>query len=124
MVGSDQKGEVFYRYIGEFYEMLKTQYYKKRNKKSGERRVKNILTHCLSLAGCVAKIHNVRLSAAIDEDVIHLATEINKKMVITSVKDDRSPPCKFKGCWEIVKDHQKFDILLNTPLATQSPSTE
>ena len=76
VVGSDQKGEVFYHSINDFYGTLRPSYYAKRDIKSVERRVRKILAEHLSFAGCVAKMHNTSPSGTTYEDIIHLATAL------------------------------------------------
>lgn len=126
VVGSDQKAEVFYRAVNEFYETIKPAYYQKRNVKSIERRLKKILAECLSFAGCVAKVNNAKPSGCNEDDVVHLGTALFNKIEISSVTEDCGPPFKFMTCWSLLKDHPKFDVLLNPvqPTAVQKESDD
>lgn len=111
-MGSDQKGEMFYKSINEYYPTIKLAYCLRRNDMSVELLIRKILAECLYFASCVAKINNARQSGTSKEDVMYLATALFNKLELSSVSDDCGPPVKFTSCWCIVKDHHKFDVLL------------
>ena len=115
ITGSDQKGEAFYRAIADLFDTLKPSYCTGRNVKSIERRVRKILSECLSFAACVARVTNAQPSGTNAEDVLHLATALFNKYEITSVEQSCGPPFKHLDCWHLLKEHPKFDLLLNPP---------
>lgn len=122
VIGSDQKGEVFFKAINEYYHTIKPAYCSRRNDKSTERRIKKILADCLSFAGCVAKVSSARPSGTNSDDELHLATALFNKLEITSMSDSCGPPFKFMSSYHLLKDHPKFDLIANRePTASPSP---
>lgn len=113
IVGSDQRGDAFYKAINELYKTLKPWYVQKRNNRLVVRPLRKILSECLSFSASVAKVSNCQPSGTNTADVIHLATSMFNKMEVASTKEDSGPPFKFLSCWSILKDHSKFDLLLN-----------
>ena len=88
VIGADQKGDVFYKAIDEYYETIQPQTSPKRKLKSIESRVKTIISETLSLVGCVAKVIKTQPSGTTSAEVVHLATAIFKRMKITWDADD------------------------------------
>lgn len=115
IVGSDQKGEIFYKSINEYNSTIKLAYCPCRIDKLGERRIRKILAECLSFADCMAKINNARASGTLEEDFIHMASAFFNKLEISSVLDDCGPLFQFMSFCCILKDHPKLNVLLNQP---------
>lgn len=114
IIGSDQKGEIFFKAIHELYNETKPSYCQLRSAESVKKRVKKILQDCLLFSSCVAKVNNNQPSGTNYSDCIHLATAIYNKKDILSVSDECAPKFKYITCWEILKNHPKFD-LMNQP---------
>lgn len=121
IVGSDQKGEIFYRSIAEHYDATKPAWCSGRTVKSVERRMRKLLTECLSFAACVARVSNAQPSGTTSDDVLHLATALHNKLEITSVTESCGAPFKYFSCWKLLKDHPKFDLLLHPPPPPATP---
>ena len=119
IVGSDQKGETFYKAITEHFDITKPGWCKSRTVKSIERRMRKILSETLSFASSVARITNAQPSGTTADDVIHLATAFFNKLEITSVTQSCGPPFKHQTCWQLLKDHPKFDLLLHPPTPSE-----
>lgn len=120
IIGSDQKGEAFYRAVSEYFDTIKPSYCTNRNAKSVERRVRKLLSECLSFAACVARVTNAQPSGTNGDDVLHLATALYNKYDIRSVEESCGGPFKHLECWHLLKDHPKFDLMLNPPESERS----
>lgn len=103
IVGSDQRGDVFFKVFDDYYESIKPAYCPK------------ILAECFQFAGCVAKLTNARPIGTNNNDVLHLATALLNKLHITSVSKSCGLPFKFVSCWHFLKNHPKLDLMLNPP---------
>lgn len=77
--------------------------------------MKTILSETLWFAGCVAKVITAQPSGTNSSDVIYLATELYNKRCIESISEGCGPTFKLFSCWSELKDHSKFDIILNPP---------
>lgn len=115
IVGSDQKGETFFKAIADLYATLKPAYCQHRTTESVKKRVKKLLQECLMFGTHVAKINRAQPSGTNSDDVVHLATALYNKLEISSVTDSSGPPFKFLSCWTILKEHPKFDVLSQPP---------
>lgn len=119
IVGSDRKGEMFYKAIAEHYDITKPAWCTTRTAKSVERRIRKLLTETLSFASYVARITNAQPSGTTANDVVHLATALYNKIEITSVAQSCGPPFKHQTVWQLLKDHPKFDLLLHPPTPSE-----
>lgn len=115
MVGSDQKAETFYAAVNEYFEAVKPCYCPTQNVKSIERRVRKFLLKYFQFSSYVAKATTAQPSGSNSDDILQLETALLNKRNVLSVSDDCGPPFKHQSCWELLRDHPKFDVPPHPP---------
>ena len=47
--------------------------------------------------------------------MLHLTTALFNNLYISAITGSYDPPFRHLTCWHLLKDHRKFDLLLNSP---------
>lgn len=118
VVGSEQKGDVFFRSVHDLYvNKFKPPSKPYRSFESVKKRTKLIVKSCTAFAACSARIIRAKPSGANEADYRRLATALYNEREIKNEDDDPGPPFKFEDAYEILRDHPKFLMALDISTA-------
>ena len=114
ITGSEQKSLEFYSKIRDAYNAFKPKDRPERTLESVKSRVKLVSKSCVKFSACFASVKRSKPTGVSEEDLIRMATAIYNGKTIARPCDDVGKPFKFIRAWQILRNHEKFNVANST----------